>query len=138
MAGKLEGKVALITGAGRGQGLAEARLFCAGEYVDKNAQITVADLDAIVAHFEAGGGVVPLRIEHTETVLDPLGTVTGVYRRGAELFGAVNLPCVGMWAAAGVQLRRLLHRPRALRTFNIAAALLLVGSLYPLLTTNGS
>lgn len=51
------------------------------------------------------------------------------------VFGAVNLPSVGMWTVAGVQLRRLLHRPRALRTFNIVAALLLVGSLYPLLTT---
>jgi threonine/homoserine/homoserine lactone efflux protein len=49
------------------------------------------------------------------------------------VFGAVNLPAVGLWTAAGVQLRRLLHRPRALRAFNIAAALLLVLSLYPLL-----
>ncbi|MBC8141541.1 MAG: hypothetical protein H7Y38_08885 [Armatimonadetes bacterium] len=70
----------------------QARLFRAGDYSDKNAQITVADLDAIVATFEATGGVVPLRVEHTETVLDPLGTVTNVYRRGAELLGAVNLP----------------------------------------------
>jgi threonine/homoserine/homoserine lactone efflux protein len=53
----------------------------------------------------------------------------------ALVFGAVNLPSVGVWAAAGIQLRRLLHRPRALRAFNITAALLLVGSLYPLLTT---
>jgi threonine/homoserine/homoserine lactone efflux protein len=53
----------------------------------------------------------------------------------ALVFGAVNLPSVGVWTAAGVQLRRLLHRPRALRAFNIAAALLLVTSLYPLLTT---
>lgn len=53
----------------------------------------------------------------------------------ALVFGAVNLPSVGIWTAAGVQLRRLLHRPKALRIFNIVAALLLVGSLYPLLTT---
>jgi threonine/homoserine/homoserine lactone efflux protein len=53
----------------------------------------------------------------------------------ALVFGAVNLPSVGVWTAAGVQLRRLLHRPKALRAFNIAAALLLVGSLYPLLST---
>ena len=52
----------------------------------------------------------------------------------ALVFGAVNLPAVGVWTAAGVQLRKLLHRPRALRAFNITAALLLVGSLYPLLT----
>lgn len=52
----------------------------------------------------------------------------------ALVFGAVNLPSVGVWTAAGVQLRRLLHRPKALRAFNITAALLLVGSLYPLLT----
>ncbi|WP_375428574.1 LysE family translocator [uncultured Sphingomonas sp.] len=54
----------------------------------------------------------------------------------ALVFGAVNLPAVGMWTAAGVQLRRLLHRPRALRVFNVAAALLLVLSLYPLLITD--
>jgi threonine/homoserine/homoserine lactone efflux protein len=50
----------------------------------------------------------------------------------ALVFGAMNLPSVGLWTAAGVQLRRLLHRPRALRAFNLTAALLLVGSLYPL------
>jgi threonine/homoserine/homoserine lactone efflux protein len=54
----------------------------------------------------------------------------------AFVFGAINLPAVGVWTAAGVQLRRLLHRPKALRAFNLAAALLLVGSLYPLLTTD--
>jgi threonine/homoserine/homoserine lactone efflux protein len=54
----------------------------------------------------------------------------------AIVFGAINLPSCGVWAAAGVQLRRLLHRPKALRAFNLAAALLLVGSLYPLLTTD--
>lgn len=53
----------------------------------------------------------------------------------ALVFGALNLPSVGIWTAMGVQLRRLLHRPRALRAFNIAAALLLIASLYPLLDT---
>jgi threonine/homoserine/homoserine lactone efflux protein len=54
----------------------------------------------------------------------------------ALVFGALNQPSVAIWTAAGVQLRRLLHRPKALRAFNITAALLLVGSLYPLLTIN--
>ncbi len=70
----------------------QARLFRAGEYSDKNAIFTAADLDVIVARFEDAGGEVPLRIEHTDTVLDPLGTVTGIYRRGTELLGTVNLP----------------------------------------------
>jgi len=39
MAGKLEGKVALITGAGRGQGLAEARLFAT-----EGARVVLTDL----------------------------------------------------------------------------------------------
>jgi threonine/homoserine/homoserine lactone efflux protein len=54
----------------------------------------------------------------------------------ALVFGVINLPSVGLWTAAGVQLRRLLHRPGALRAFNIGAAILLVGSLYPMLTTD--
>jgi threonine/homoserine/homoserine lactone efflux protein len=56
----------------------------------------------------------------------------------ALLFGAINLPSVGIWTAAGVQLRRLLHRPAALRAFNVTAALLLVASLYPLLLTDAT
>lgn len=52
----------------------------------------------------------------------------------ALIFGAINLPCVGMWAIAGVEMRRFLHRPWALRAFNIIAAMLLVGSIIPLLT----
>lgn len=49
----------------------------------------------------------------------------------AGLFGAVNLPCVGVWAVMGVKLRRWLGDRRRLRMFNIAAAVLLVASLYP-------
>jgi threonine/homoserine/homoserine lactone efflux protein len=51
----------------------------------------------------------------------------------ALVFLVVNVPSVVIWAAAGVQLRRLLHRPRAYRTFNVVAAGLLVASLYPVL-----
>jgi threonine/homoserine/homoserine lactone efflux protein len=52
----------------------------------------------------------------------------------AVVFGAVNLPSVGVWALLGVQLRRLLDHPRALRAFNVTAALLLVASLWPVLS----
>lgn len=46
----------------------------------------------------------------------------------------MGTPSVVVWAVAGVQLRRLIHRPRAYRAFNVIAALLLVGSLYPVFT----
>jgi threonine/homoserine/homoserine lactone efflux protein len=49
------------------------------------------------------------------------------------VFFAVGVPTVALWTAGGVQLRKLLHRPLALRTFNVTAAVLLVASLYPLL-----
>ena len=45
----------------------------------------------------------------------------------------MGTPSVLVWAAAGVQLRRLIHRPTAYRTFNVIAALLLLASLYPVL-----
>lgn len=70
-------------------------------------------------------------------------TVAAVYMPAVDLaLGAaiialvvalVNIPAVTTWAAAGVQLRRLLHRPKAYRAFNVGAALLLVLSLYPVL-----
>lgn len=51
----------------------------------------------------------------------------------AALFGVLNAPCVGAWAAFGTAMRSMLHDPRAVRWFNLAAAALLVGSLVPML-----
>lgn len=52
----------------------------------------------------------------------------------AVVFSATNLPSVTVWAWMGVQVRRWLGTARRLRTFNISMAVLLVGSLYPMLT----
>jgi threonine/homoserine/homoserine lactone efflux protein len=69
-------------------------------------------------------------------------TATAVYAPSRSLaavavvaltFGAVNLPSVGSWVALGQQLRRLLTSRARLRAFNVAMALLLVASLYPVL-----
>jgi threonine/homoserine/homoserine lactone efflux protein len=51
----------------------------------------------------------------------------------ALIFGLVNLPSVCAWVLLGTQLRRFLTDPLRLRTFNVCAALLLLGSLYPIL-----
>lgn len=53
----------------------------------------------------------------------------------ALVFLLVNLPVVTLWTGIGVQLRRLLDRPRTLRAFNVVTALLLVASLWPMLVT---
>lgn len=49
------------------------------------------------------------------------------------IFVLVNLPCCGSWALLGEQMRRWLHRPRALQAFNWGAAALMVVSVLPLL-----
>ncbi len=52
----------------------------------------------------------------------------------AALFALVNCPSVGLWTLAGSLLRTWLNRPLALRAFNLGMALLLVASLYPVLS----
>lgn len=52
----------------------------------------------------------------------------------AVVFGAINLPTVGLWAFLGMQMRQFLQDPVKLRTFNVIAALTLVASLYPVVT----
>lgn len=52
----------------------------------------------------------------------------------AAVFGMVNLPCVSSWTVLGMALRRALQNPVRLRIFNITMALLLIASLYPVLT----
>ncbi|REG46467.1 threonine/homoserine/homoserine lactone efflux protein [Paracoccus versutus] len=53
----------------------------------------------------------------------------------ALLMAVINAPCVGIWAAFGVGLRRLLSEPAKLRAFNLTMAALLVVSLYPIFVT---
>jgi len=51
----------------------------------------------------------------------------------AVVFGIVNLPSVGAWAALGQGMRRVLTNPARMRAFNVVMAVLLVASLYPVL-----
>ena len=51
----------------------------------------------------------------------------------ALVFGAINLPSVSTWAAAGRGLRQLLDRPARLRAFNWMMAALLLASTIPML-----
>ena len=50
----------------------------------------------------------------------------------AVLFYVIGLPGICLWAAFGTGVRRFLSSPRRLRTFNVAMALSLVASMYPL------
>ncbi|MYM90854.1 LysE family transporter [Rugamonas sp. FT82W] len=53
----------------------------------------------------------------------------------AGVFGVIGIFCVGSWALFGVAMRRVLQDARSVRIFNLVMALLLVGSLYPILLT---
>ena len=54
----------------------------------------------------------------------------------ALVFGLVAVPCVGVWTAFGTAVGRFLGSPGRVRVFNVGMALLLVLSLYPILTEN--
>ena len=66
------------------------------------------------------------------TVYAPAQTV-GTVGAVAAAFGVVNLPSVGVWAVLGQEMRRVLTNPARMRAFNVVMAVLLVGSLYPVL-----
>ncbi len=53
----------------------------------------------------------------------------------ALVFGAINIPCVGVWTILGQNLRRILGNPTRLRVFNWSMAALLIVSVWPLLFT---
>ena len=80
--------------------------------------------------------------------VNPKGWVTAVTAMGAYtdpanywltmlivagMFGILTAPSCAIWAGTGVALRRWLSDPQRLRWFNIAMAVLLVASLWPLL-----
>ena len=71
-----------------------ARLLETGDYPDKGLTLTEADLDEIVARFAAGraASAVPVKVEHVDSPLDPLGQVKRVWREGAALLGTLAFP----------------------------------------------
>jgi hypothetical protein len=66
-----------------------ARLLEVGEYPDKGLTLTEGDLDGLIARFSAG---LPVKVEHTDSPLDPLGKVQRVWREGGALFGMLAFP----------------------------------------------
>ncbi|MCC8392980.1 LysE family translocator [Paraburkholderia sp. MMS20-SJTR3] len=50
----------------------------------------------------------------------------------AVVFYVIGFPCICLWAGFGTAMREVLSNPKRLRVFNVAMALLLVGSLYPI------
>ncbi|MDH7481146.1 MAG: hypothetical protein QHH26_04100 [Armatimonadota bacterium] len=66
----------------------DAKIFEAGNYTDKGLIITEDDLDTIVRNFHEA----PVKVEHTDSPLDPLGVVKRIWRRGKELFARLAFP----------------------------------------------
>src|SRR5690606_3983844 len=48
------------------------------------------------------------------------------------ILSIVNVPCISVWTLFGGLGRRGLHHPRSIQRFNLAMAILLVASLYPI------
>ena len=66
----------------------DAKIFEAGEYPDKQLTVTESDLDEIVGSFTEA----PVKVEHTDSPLDPLGAVKRIWRRGRELYARLAFP----------------------------------------------
>lgn len=65
---------------------------------------------------------------------NPTNDLTGVYIV-TLVFGAINLPCISGWTLFGGQLKRFLTSQRKLVIFNWTMAILLIATLYPVLTS---
>ena len=66
------------------------------------------------------------------TYTPPSRPLSGVFLV-AIIFSVVNVLSTCAWTVLGVQVRRFLSDPLKLRIFNVIAAVLLIGSLYPVL-----
>jgi len=85
--GRLEGKVALITGAARGQGAAEARLFAREGARVIAADVLAGELDALVA--EIGGAALAWPLDVSDEA-QWVGCIEEVERRFGRLDVLIN------------------------------------------------
>ncbi len=81
----------------------DALLLECGAYPDKGLSVTEEDLDGIVARFSAEGA--PIKVEHMDTPLDPLGRVQRIWREGSTLMAKLLFPedLAGFLRRRGVQ-----------------------------------
>ena len=81
----------------------DALLLECGTYPDKGLSVTEEDLDGIVARFSAEGA--PIKVEHMDTPLDPLGRVQRIWREGSTLMAKLLFPedLAGFLRRRGVQ-----------------------------------
>jgi len=97
---------------------------------DKNStQLMSATQGALFQWVNAKGWVMALS---AITLYAPSNSITSVLVVGL-IFTAIGLPCVGVWAFAGVQVGRFLSSTNRLRSFNIIMAILLLLSVIPIL-----
>ncbi|WP_405441165.1 glucose 1-dehydrogenase [Streptomyces avidinii] len=131
MAERLEGKVVVITGAGRGQGAAEARLFaCAG------ARVVVTDVREDEGRAVAEElGDQGLYVRHD--VADPASWAT-VVEEAVRAFGTVSalVNNAALWRTAHVERQRL-DEFEALLRVNLLGPFLGIQAVAPVLRAGG-
>lgn len=85
--GRLDGKVAIVTGGGRGIGRATAKLFAGEGAKVAILSLTPANIDAVVVDIEAAGGTalgVPCDVSDADQITAAVGTVV-------EAFGGIDI-----------------------------------------------
>ena len=107
------------------------KIATAGEVADRGASKPISFLQAVAfqwinpkAVITAATAMTTYRVTNTAMELATL----------ILILTGVSVLSVTLWAAGGVAVRRFLHDPRHRRIFNITMAILLVLSLYPLLS----
>ena len=131
MTGRLDGRVALITGAARGQGAAEAELFVA-----EGARVVVTDVDAeggeaLAAQLGAAARFEPLDVRDEERWTAVVATTTNAFGPPTILVNNAGVMPVGRIEDAP------LHQVRNVLDVNLIGALLGIRAVAPSMRAAG-